>query len=59
MKKTAAILLVLGALAAPSAALATPSFGPGGSDGLGNNDPQEQGAQCHPPGQTSDNPNCK
>lgn len=39
-------------------AAADPSFGPGGSDGGGNNDPQEQGAGCHPPGQTSDLPQC-
>jgi hypothetical protein len=47
------------ALILPStAALADPSFGPGGSDGNGNNDPQEQGAGCHPPGQTDDLPQC-
>jgi hypothetical protein len=43
---------------APSAAFADPSFGAGGSDGGGNNAPNEVPEQCHPPGQTDDNPQC-
>jgi hypothetical protein len=50
---TAAVLLI------PSSALAVPSFGPGGSDGNGNNDPAETGATCHVPGQTNDLPQCR
>jgi hypothetical protein len=49
-----AVLMALG-----SAALADPSFGPGGSDGQGNNAPHETPNQCHAPGQTSDLPQCK
>jgi hypothetical protein len=44
----AALTLLLGA----SAAAADPDFGPGNSS-KGPNDP---GAQCHPPGQTVDEP---
>ena len=50
---TAAFLLVV-----PSFALADPEFGPGAGNGQGNNAPQDTGARCHPPGQTSDLPQC-
>jgi hypothetical protein len=39
-------------------ASADPSFGPGDSEGLGNNGPHEMVNNCHPPGQTSDLPQC-
>jgi len=39
-------------------AAADPSFGAGGSDGNGNNGPNETPNQCHAPGQTSDLPQC-
>jgi Spy/CpxP family protein refolding chaperone len=62
MRKRAAVTLVLvalGAAAAP-AALADPAFGPGAANGQGNNGPHENpGTKCHPPGQTSDLPECK
>ena len=50
-------LLTLGVMASPAAA--DPSFGPGAGNGQGNNAPQDQGAGCHPPGQTSDLPQCR
>ena len=50
-------LLTLGVMAGPAAA--DPSFGPGAGNGQGNNAPQDQGAKCHPPGQTSDRPECR
>ena len=61
MRKTLATATFAAALlvGAATAAGANPSFGPGGSDGNGNNDPQEQGASCHPPGQTDTLPQCK
>ena len=60
MRKGLAILFAAGVLgAAPGAALATPSFGPGAGQGQGNNGPQDNGAKCHPPGQTNDRPECK
>lgn len=40
-------------------AFADPSFGPGAGNGNGNNEPHDQGAKCHPPGQASDRPECK
>lgn len=40
-------------------ASADPSFGPGAGQGQGNNEPHDQGAKCHPPGQTADRPECK
>jgi Spy/CpxP family protein refolding chaperone len=54
---SAAFLIALAAGA--NAAAADPSFGPGGSDGQGNNAPHETpGTRCHPPGQTVDLPEC-
>jgi hypothetical protein len=52
-RKLAAIVLAtaVGAIAA-APALGDPSFGPGNSGGNGNQ-------ACHPPGQTSDLPQCK
>lgn len=50
-------LLTLGLMAGPAAA--APSFGPGAGQGQGNNAPQDQGARCHPPGQTSHLPQCR
>jgi hypothetical protein len=47
-------LAVLGALA-PAAALADPDFGPGNSS----KGPNDAGAKCHPPGQTTNTPGCK
>lgn len=46
-------------LASGSAVLADPSFGPGAGNGQGNNRPQDNGAACHPPGQTSGLVQCK
>jgi hypothetical protein len=55
-KLTAVALAGAFALALPaSAAFADPDFGPGQS----NKGPQDQGARCHPPGQTADRPECK
>jgi hypothetical protein len=55
-KLTAVLLVSAFALALPaSTALADPDFGPGNSQ-KGPNDP---GAKCHPPGQTTDTPGCK
>lgn len=59
MRKLAATITALVLAAAPATAIADPSFGPGAGNGQGNNGPQEQGASCHPPGQTSDLPQCK
>jgi hypothetical protein len=39
-------------------ASADPSFGPGNSNGEGNNSPHEMEPNCHAPGQTSDLPQC-
>ena len=50
-------LLTLGLMMGPAAA--DPSFGPGAGQGQGNNRPQDQGASCHPPGQTSHLPQCR
>ena len=59
-RKLFAAILTAGALSIPAApAVADPSFGPGAGNGQGNNMPQDQGARCHPPGQTSDLPQCK
>jgi hypothetical protein len=46
-------LAVLGALA--PAAMADPDFGPGNSS----KGPNDAGAKCHPPGQTTNTPGCK
>jgi Spy/CpxP family protein refolding chaperone len=55
---TALVLVAFGG-AAPIAA-ADPSFGPGAGQGGGNNEPHENpGTKCHPPGQTSEQPECK
>ena len=59
MRKAIAILLSAGALAIPASAFADPSFGPGAGNGQGNNRPHDNGAKCHPPGQTADRPECK
>jgi Spy/CpxP family protein refolding chaperone len=53
----AATLFALSLLAGPAAA--DPSFGPGGSDGTGNNESHEMEPNCHAPGQTSDLPQCR
>jgi opacity protein-like surface antigen len=51
----AASLLLAGA----TAAAADPVFGPGAGNGQGNNAPAETpGTRCHPPGQSSDLPEC-
>jgi hypothetical protein len=53
MKRKIALAALAGALmAAAGSATADPSFGPGNS---GSNGTQA----CHPPGQTSDKPQCK
>jgi hypothetical protein len=55
-RRIVALACCLGALAIPAAgAFANPDFGPGHSS-KGPNDP---GAICHPPGQTSDSSACK
>lgn len=59
MKRKIAFAAATLTFALSGTAFATPSFGPGGSNGNGNNDPQETGAACHPPGQTSDLHQCK
>lgn len=47
-------------LASPALAVADPAFGPGNQGGgNGNSGPQDNGAKCHPPGQTVDEPGCK
>jgi hypothetical protein len=53
----AAVVATLALLAGPAAA--DPSFGPGGSDGQGNNESHEMNNNCHAPGQTSDLPQCR
>jgi hypothetical protein len=54
-------LLVSAAIVLASAlpAAADPSFGPGGSDGQGNNSPHEMEPNCHAPGQTDELPQCR
>jgi hypothetical protein len=53
-----AAVLLLGVPA--GSAWADPSFGPGAGQGQGNNEPHENdGTRCHPPGQTSDSPECR
>jgi hypothetical protein len=55
-RKFFAAILSVGALAIPAApAVADPDFGPGNSS----KGPQDAGARCHPPGQTSDRPECR
>ena len=53
-KKIAAVLLAGAfALSVPAAAFGNPDFGPGSKG------PHDPGANCHPPGQTTDRPECK
>jgi hypothetical protein len=53
MRRKLALAAVVGALmGVAGGALADPSFGPGNSGSNGNQ-------ACHPPGQTSDLPQCK
>ena len=62
MKRLIATIATTTALlvAAAGAASADPAFGPGNQGGgEGNSHPQDQGAKCHPPGQTVDEPGCK
>jgi hypothetical protein len=55
-KVTGVVLASMFALsAAAPAALADPDFGPGKSS----KGPQDAGARCHPPGQTTDRAECK
>lgn len=59
-KSLAAVLSVTALALSAAPALADPSFGPGAGNGQGNNAPHENpGTKCHPPGQTSDLPECK
>jgi len=61
MRRKASALLGAIALSAvmvggiPGTAYADPDFGPGSSS----KGPQDQGARCHPPGQTTDRNECK
>jgi hypothetical protein len=50
----AALMLAL-SMSLGGVAFADPDFGPGNS----NKGPQDKGAKCHPPGQTSGTPGCK
>jgi Spy/CpxP family protein refolding chaperone len=61
MRKRLAALFAALAIVVMSAlpAAADPSFGPGGSDGQGNNESHEMNNNCHAPGQTSDLPQCR
>jgi hypothetical protein len=54
MKRLAAIVAAVGAFAIPATAFGAPDFGPGNSS----KGPQDAGARCHPPGQTTDRPEC-
>jgi hypothetical protein len=55
-KLTAIVLASLFGLALPVAtASADPDFGPGNSQ----KGPNDGGAKCHPPGQTTNTPGCK
>jgi len=53
-RKLIALTFCVGILAAPASAVAG-DFGPGNS----NKGPNDPGAICHPPGQTSDNAPCR
>jgi hypothetical protein len=55
MRKLAAIAASVGMLALPAVAFGDPDFGPGNSS----KGPHDPGARCHPPGQTSDRPECR
>jgi hypothetical protein len=53
-----AIALVL--VGGTGVAIGDPNFGPGNNGGgEGNENPQDNGAKCHPPGQTVEVPGCK
>jgi hypothetical protein len=56
IRRTIAALMIAAGLLAGGAgtALADPDFGPGNSS----KGPQDSGARCHPPGQTSDRNEC-
>ena len=54
-KVTAVVLASMFALSAAAPAFADPDFGPGNSS----KGPQDAGARCHPPGQTTDRAECK
>lgn len=54
MQRILAIAFTVGALGIPASAVAG-DFGPGQSS----KGPQDSGARCHPPGQTTDNPECR
>jgi hypothetical protein len=54
-KAIAAVLAVASLSISAAPAFADPDFGPGNS----NKGPQDQGARCHPPGQTTDRAECK
>jgi hypothetical protein len=54
-KITAVLLASAFALSATAPAFAVPDFGPGSSQ----KGPQDAGARCHPPGQTTDRAECK
>jgi hypothetical protein len=52
--------LTFGLVGVGGSSSADPSFGPGNQGGgEGNSHPQDQGAKCHPPGQTVEEPGCK
>jgi len=55
-RKALASVLAVAALSITAApAFADPDFGPGNSS----KGPQDNGALCHPPGKTADQPYCK
>ncbi|HMJ36165.1 MAG TPA: hypothetical protein VK501_19840 [Baekduia sp.] len=55
MRRIMALALTVGALGIPASAFADPDFGPGNSS----KGPNDAGAKCHPPGQTTNTPGCK
>jgi len=54
-KALASILAVAAISISAAPAVAAPDFGPGNSS----KGPQDSGARCHPPGQTTDRAECK
>jgi hypothetical protein len=54
-KAVASILAVAALSISATPAFADPDFGPGNSS----KGPQDAGARCHPPGQTTDRAECK